>query len=185
MTVRPGAESKFRARAEICNPRTQRGEVMLGQMNDAMPADLSPTALAAELKQRLWLRFLPSRAAGRIVRDILRGRDVLAIMPTGGGKSLCFQLPALLRPGVCIVVSPLIALMQDQVRLLQDNGIDATFINSSLERAECVAAPRAARSAASSSSLYVAPERLLQAEFLGDVLPRLQAAHGISVAGRR
>ena len=78
------------------------------------------------------------------MRDILAHRDVLAIMPTGGGKSLCFQLPALLRPGVCIVVSPLIALMQDQVRLLQDNGIEATFINSSLDRAEIVATVRPA-----------------------------------------
>ncbi|MGH8185586.1 MAG: DEAD/DEAH box helicase, partial [Steroidobacteraceae bacterium] len=104
-------------------------------MNDAPLADLSPTALGVELKQRFGFdSFRPGQEA--VVRDILRGRDVLAIMPTGGGKSLCFQLPALLRPGVCIVVSPLIALMQDQVRLLQDNGIEATFINSSLDRAE-------------------------------------------------
>ncbi len=104
-------------------------------MNDAPLAELSPAALAVELKQRFGFdSFRPGQEA--VVRDILRGRDVLAIMPTGGGKSLCFQLPALLRPGVCIVVSPLIALMQDQVRLLQDNGIEATFINSSLDRAE-------------------------------------------------
>ena len=104
-------------------------------MNDALPADLTPTALAAELKQRFGFdSFRPGQQ--EVVCDILRGRDVLAVMPTGGGKSLCFQLPALLRPGVCIVISPLIALMQDQVRLLQNNGIDATFINSSLERAE-------------------------------------------------
>ena len=98
------------------------------------------------------------------MHDILRGRDVLAIMPTGGGKSLCFQLPALLQPGVCIVVSPLIALMQDQVRLLQDNGIAATFINSSLDRAEM--SRRFARlERGELKLLYVAPERLLQAEF--------------------
>ncbi len=114
-----------------------------------------------------------------MVNDILRGRDLLAIMPTGGGKSLCFQLPALLRPGVCIVISPLIALMQDQVRLLQDNGIDATFINSSLERAE--ASRRLARlERGELKLLYVAPERLLQAEFEGDILPRVHASHGIS-----
>src|SRR5712672_3720470 len=71
-----------------------------------------------------------------VVRDALAGRDVLALMPTGGGKSLCFQLPALLQPGVTLVVSPLIALMQDQVRLLEDNGIAATFINSSLPHHE-------------------------------------------------
>jgi len=151
---------------------------MLGPMNDAPPADLTPTALAAELKQRFGFdSFRPGQQ--EVVRDILGGRDLLAIMPTGGGKSLCFQLPALLRPGVCIVVSPLIALMQDQVRLLQDNGIEATFINSSLERPE--ASRRLARLGRGEIKLlYVAPERLLQSEFLGDVLPRLQAAHGIS-----
>jgi len=79
-------------------------------------------------------RFRPGQEA--VVRDALAGRDGLAILPTGGGKSLCFQLPALLRPGVTLVVSPLIALMQDQVRLLQESGIAATFINSSLEPAE-------------------------------------------------
>src|SRR5271155_5580171 len=71
-----------------------------------------------------------------VVRDALAGRDVLALMPTGGGKSLCYQLPALLQPGVTLVVSPLIALMQDQVRQLLDNDIAATYINSTLEPAE-------------------------------------------------
>jgi ATP-dependent DNA helicase RecQ len=147
-------------------------------MSPAPTADLSPSALAAELKQRFGFEtFRPGQEA--IVRDILRGRDVLAIMPTGRGKSLCFQLPALLRPGVCIVISPLIALMQDQVRLLEDNGIAATFINSSLERAEI--SRRLARLERGELELvYVAPERLLQSEFEGDVLPRLDAAHGIS-----
>lgn len=144
----------------------------------APPADLSPATLAVELKQRFGFdSFRPGQEA--VVRDILRGRDVLAIMPTGGGKSLCFQLPALLRPGVCIVVSPLIALMQDQVRLLQDNGIDATFINSSLDRAEM--SRRFARlERGDLKLLYVAPERLMQTEFQGEVMPRLQATHGIS-----
>jgi len=140
--------------------------------------DVSPAALAAELKQRFGFdSFRPGQL--EIVRDILAGRDVLAIMPTGGGKSLCFQLPALLRRGVCIVISPLIALMQDQVRLLQDNGIEATFINSSLDRVEM--SRRLARlERGELQLLYVAPERLLQAEFEGDVLPRLQATHGIT-----
>jgi ATP-dependent DNA helicase RecQ len=146
-------------------------------MNDAL-ADFSPAALAAELKQRFGFdSFRPGQET--VVRDILRGRDVLAIMPTGGGKSLCFQLPALLRPGLCIVVSPLIALMQDQVRLLLDNGIEATFINSSLDRAEM--SRRFARlERGELKLLYVAPERLLQAEFENQVLPRLQATHGVS-----
>jgi ATP-dependent DNA helicase RecQ len=140
--------------------------------------DVSPAALAAELKRLFGFdSFRPGQQ--EIVTDILRDRDVLAIMPTGGGKSLCFQLPTLLRPGVGIVVSPLIALMQDQVRQLQDNGIEATFINSSLERAEMNR--RLARLGRGELKLlYVAPERLLQSEFEGDVLPRLRASHGIS-----
>jgi ATP-dependent DNA helicase RecQ len=146
-------------------------------MNDALLADPS-APLAVELKQRFGFdSFRPGQEA--IVRDILRGRDVLAIMPTGGGKSLCFQLPALLRPGVCIVVSPLIALMQDQVRLLQDNGIEATFINSSLDRME-IARRFAKLERGELKLLYVAPERLLQTEFEAQVLPRLQATQGIS-----
>src|ERR1700704_4536469 len=68
-----------------------------------------------------------------VVRDALAGPDIPALMPTGGGKSLCFQLPALLQPGVTLVVSPLIALMQDQVRLMQDNDVAASFINSNLQ----------------------------------------------------
>jgi ATP-dependent DNA helicase RecQ len=67
-----------------------------------------------------------------IVEDALAGRDVFALMPTGGGKSLCFQLPALLRGGLTIVVSPLISLMKDQVDALQTSGIAATFLNSTL-----------------------------------------------------
>jgi len=146
-------------------------------MNDAL-LDPPSATLAVELKQRFGFdSFRPGQEA--IVHDILRGRDVLAIMPTGGGKSLCFQLPALLQPGVCIVVSPLIALMQDQVRLLQDNGIEATFINSSLDRME-IARRFAKLERGGLKLLYVAPERLLQAEFEGDVLPRLQATQGIS-----
>src|ERR1700678_3796189 len=67
-----------------------------------------------------------------IIRATMEGRDVFALLPTGGGKSLCFQLPALMRPGLTVVVSPLIALMKDQVDALQAGGIAATFINSSL-----------------------------------------------------
>src|SRR5688572_15280071 len=143
--------------------------VILAAMND----DLLP-----HLKQRFGFdSFRPGQEA--IVRDILRGRDVLAIMPTGGGKSRCFQLPALRHPGVCIVISPLIALMQDQVRLLQDNGIAASFINSSLGRAE-MSRHLGLLQRGELKLLYVAPERLLQSEFEGEVLPRLHAARGIS-----
>src|SRR6516165_10987001 len=71
-----------------------------------------------------------------IVRDALAGKDVFALLPTGGGKSLCFQLPAMARPGLTIVVSPLIALMKDQVDGLQAGGVPATFLNSSIAPGE-------------------------------------------------
>src|SRR5437867_1105691 len=67
-----------------------------------------------------------------IIRDSLSGRDVFALLPTGGGKSLCFQLPALARPGLTLVISPLISLMKDQVDALESSGIAATFLNSSI-----------------------------------------------------
>src|SRR5438094_3517408 len=71
-----------------------------------------------------------------IIRDALAGRDVFALLPTGGGKSLCFQVSALARPGLGVVVSPLIALMKDQVDALQAGGVAATFLNSSLDAQE-------------------------------------------------
>ena len=71
-----------------------------------------------------------------IIAASLAGQDVFALLPTGGGKSLCFQLPALVRPGLTVVVSPLIALMKDQVDQLQAAGVAATFLNSSLTEAE-------------------------------------------------
>jgi ATP-dependent DNA helicase RecQ len=79
-------------------------------------------------------KFRPNQE--RIINNILSGQDTLAIMPTGGGKSICFQLPALLLPGITIVISPLIALMKDQVDSLKTNGIQACYINSSQTQAE-------------------------------------------------
>lgn len=67
-----------------------------------------------------------------IIEAILNGRDAMAIMPTGAGKSVCYQVPALLLPGITLVVSPLISLMQDQVKALNDVGVHAAFINSAL-----------------------------------------------------
>ncbi len=96
----------------------------------------------------------------QIIEKSLQNQDVLVIMPTGGGKSLCYQLPALLKPGLSIIVSPLIALMQDQVQALQDNGIAATFLNSSLSGAELRERERAVVEG-TIKLLYIAPERLL------------------------
>jgi ATP-dependent DNA helicase RecQ len=95
-----------------------------------------------------------------IIRASLAGRDVFALLPTGGGKSLCFQLPALLRQGLTVVVSPLIALMKDQVDQLQTAGVAATFLNSTLDAVEARARLRRLHSG-EFRLLYAAPERLL------------------------
>ncbi|MFL6501717.1 MAG: DNA helicase RecQ [Candidatus Udaeobacter sp.] len=100
-----------------------------------------------------------------IIEDALAGRDVFALMPTGGGKSLCFQLPALMRDGLTIVVSPLIALMKDQVDALQTSGIPATYLNSTLDREEAKARWRGLHRG-EYRMLYVAPERLMLDTFL-------------------
>jgi ATP-dependent DNA helicase RecQ len=99
------------------------------------------------------------------VRNVLSGGDSLTIMPTGGGKSLCYQVPALLLPGVTIVVSPLISLMKDQVDALDAVGVPATFVNSSLPAAEMSARLEGAASGAY-RLLYVAPERFDSESFL-------------------
>ena len=100
-----------------------------------------------------------------IVQDALAGQDVFVLMPTGGGKSLCFQLPALMRDGLTIVVSPLIALMKDQVDALQTSGIPATYLNSTLNREEAKARWRGLHRG-EYRMLYVAPERLMLDAFL-------------------
>lgn len=100
-----------------------------------------------------------------IINDVISGRDVLVLMPTGGGKSLCYQIPSIVRPGVGIVVSPLIALMEDQVAALKLQGINAAYYNSSLSSEE-------ARQVLAQlhndelDLLYIAPERLISASFL-------------------
>ena len=100
-----------------------------------------------------------------IVQDALAGRDVFVLMPTGGGKSLCFQLPALMRDGLTIVVSPLISLMKDQVDALKTSGIPATYLNSTLDREEAKARWRGLHRG-EYRMLYVAPERLMLDTFL-------------------
>ncbi|MEA5532422.1 DNA helicase RecQ [Crocosphaera sp. XPORK-15E] len=108
-------------------------------------------------------QFRPGQS--KIITEALDNRDLLVIMPTGGGKSLCFQLPALLKPGLTVVVSPLIALMQDQVDSLLDNGIGATFLNSTLTWEELQSREKAIVSG-KIKLLYVAPERLLNEKFM-------------------
>jgi ATP-dependent DNA helicase RecQ len=144
----------------------------------ATPDVASSAELTAGLKRCFGFdRFRPGQEA--IVRDVLSRRDVLALMPTGGGKSLCFQFPALLQPGVTLVVSPLIALMQDQVRQLLNNGIPAAFINSSLDAAEIQRRTQALLRG-EYKLLYLAPERLLLQEFLDGPLNLLCSGVGIN-----
>jgi ATP-dependent DNA helicase RecQ len=101
----------------------------------------------------------------RIVDHVTSGGDALVLMPTGGGKSLCYQLPALLRDGTAIVISPLIALMQDQVEALRQLGVRAAFLNSSQDAAESAATERQLLDG-TLDLVYVAPERLLTPRFL-------------------
>ncbi|PYK23035.1 MAG: DNA helicase RecQ, partial [Verrucomicrobia bacterium] len=120
--------------------------------------------LIATLKKHFgYEQFRPLQE--EIIRDALAGRDVFVLMPTGGGKSLCFQLPALTREGLTIVVSPLIALMKDQVDALQASGIPATYLNSTLGRDEAKARWRGLHRG-EYRMLYVAPERLMLETFL-------------------
>ena len=104
-----------------------------------------------------------------IIRASLAGRDVFALLPTGGGKSLCFQLPALLRQGLTVVVSPLIALMKDQVDQLQTAGVAATFLNSTLDAVEARARLRRLHSG-EFRLLYAAPERLMLDDWKNNLL---------------
>ena len=101
-----------------------------------------------------------------IIGSVLRGQDTLVIMPTGGGKSLCYQLPALRLGGLTLVVSPLIALMKDQVDALRANGVPAEFINSTLTYAEIARVQRRAQQG-DLKILYLAPERLALPDFRG------------------
>lgn len=109
-----------------------------------------------------------------IIERLVSGGDALVIMPTGGGKSLCYQIPALLRDGVAIVVSPLIALMQDQVAALRQNGVKAACLNSSLTPAEAAEVEEQLHRG-ELDLLYVAPERLLNGRTLA-LLGRLKLA---------
>ena len=114
-----------------------------------------------------------------VIEHILAGQDAFVLMPTGGGKSLTYQLPALLLPGLTIVISPLIALMHDQVDRLRANGIAATFMNSSLNLAELRERERMALNGRA-QLLYVAPERLVTGNFLA-LLDQVNQNVGLSL----
>src|SRR5271157_3438157 len=107
--------------------------------------------------------FRPNQEA--IIRNILDGTDVFAVMPTGGGKSLCYQLPATVMPGTAIVISPLISLMKDQVDAAVENGISAAFMNSSMTADEVADVYRQLQYN-KLKLLYIAPERFAMRHFL-------------------
>jgi ATP-dependent DNA helicase RecQ len=116
--------------------------------------------------------FRPPQA--EIIATLIGGGDALVLMPTGGGKSLCYQIPALVRPGCGVVISPLIALMQDQVAALQQVGVKAEFLNSTLD-SESVRRIEAALERGELDLLYIAPERLKQERTLA-LLQRMRIA---------
>ena len=105
---------------------------------------------------------------------MIGGGDALVLMPTGGGKSMCYQIPAIIRPGCGVVISPLIALMTNQVDALRLAGVRAAYINSSLSAADASSTERAMQRG-EYDLVYVAPERLVTERFLG-VLRRTQLA---------
>jgi ATP-dependent DNA helicase RecQ len=121
---------------------------------------------ASELLRRIFGYPSFRGQQAEIVDELVGGGDALVLMPTGGGKSLCYQIPALLRPGVGVVVSPLIALMQDQVDALRQVGVNAAFLNSSLDFRAVVETERSLLRG-ELDLIYVAPERLLTERFIG------------------
>ena len=108
------------------------------------------------------------RAQRGVIEAVLAGRDVLCVMPTGAGKSLCYQLPAVVRGGLTVVVSPLISLMEDQVQQLRDREIDALQLNSTLSAAERREVMDKVR-AGFDGLLYVAPERFFAGNFIDTI----------------
>ncbi|HEA29773.1 MAG TPA: DNA helicase RecQ [Leeuwenhoekiella sp.] len=154
-----------------------------------MPTTTLPKDIKTELLQLLKTKFgydsfRPNQEA--VIADVMAGRDVMAVMPTGGGKSLCFQLPALALPGTALVISPLIALMKDQVDALRANGITAAYFNSSQPEIEQKHTLHQLENGAL-QLIYVAPESLsLLDNYLNTITINLIAvdeAHCISSWG--
>lgn len=146
------------------------------------------TEAAALLKQHFGHTAF-RKGQAELIGALLSGRDVLGVMPTGAGKSICYQLPALMLPGITLVISPLISLMKDQVAALTQAGIPAAYINSSLSAAEYRDTMRGAYGG-DYKILYVAPERLAAGGFwdfcmCGDIsLIAIDEAHCVSQWGQ-
>jgi ATP-dependent DNA helicase RecQ len=149
--------------------------------------------LSATLKNTFgYASFRPLQR--EIMEETLAGRDVLALLPTGGGKSLCYQLPAIVRAGLTVVISPLIALMKDQVDSLLQNGVKAAYLNSSLTDDESKDTWRQLFRG-EIKVLYLSPERLLvegMLDTLGQVIGEIHDDAGnviitgsVTLAGER
>lgn len=155
---------------------------------ECLEAKTAETATPAEVLKRVfgYDSFRPPQEA--IIEAVLAGHDAFVLMPTGGGKSICYQVPALMKEGTSVVVSPLISLMQDQVQSLKANGVAAELLNSSLTASEAVHVVRRLR-AGETKILYVAPERAMAGQFieiLGDLnlsLIAIDEAHCVSQWG--
>jgi ATP-dependent DNA helicase RecQ len=155
----------------------------------SMPADKESGALSLPGHLQKVFGFPSFRLNQEsIVREIMRGRDVFAVMPTGGGKSLCYQLPAHMLKGVCVVISPLISLMKDQVDAARETGLRAAFLNSSLTAREMAQVYRDLK-VGLIDLLYVSPERFVMEDFLATLasvplcLFAIDEAHCISEWG--
>ena len=176
----PSARDPSRIAARPAGTEIARGPGMLQLAAGSVPrspVSSEVASLTSVLKQFFgFTAFRPLQE--EIIRDALAGRDVVALLPTGGGKSLCFQLPAVVRGGLTVVVSPLIALMKDQVDALGAAGVPATFLNSSLGADE-VRRRMAQLAEGRYRLLYVAPERLMIAGLpLGPPRPRRGRGRG-------
>jgi ATP-dependent DNA helicase RecQ len=156
----------------ICSQYRQGGSECIAQVEPVNSPAMTNTALHILQNTFGYPAFRGEQA--EIVDTLCAGGDALVLMPTGGGKSLCYQIPALVRDGVGVVISPLIALMQDQVNALEQLGIAAAYLNSSLSQEEQWAVEQRLRRA-QIKLLYIAPERLIQTRML-DLLHTLPIA---------